>query len=262
MFSPPIWIFKMKLLDYPVKKGYVLDATSDNHFFDCDSESLFKQNLKKMPLNWPWRTKKIQYHLNSQFYRAPEWYDVDWKNSYLIFGCSHTFGVGINYKDTYIHHLSDLLGYPTINLGVCGSSCTFQWSNTLKLVKNNVKPKGVFYLWPGITRMTTLKEDGGTFFHGPWDKQDLDKFWMNNIEHCIEFTNHLIDSVDLMWDCPTHHFHLVKDVCKKIPKLNFIQTENQPVLESARDCNNGYLHPGPKCHLDWADQMFNVITRI
>jgi hypothetical protein len=70
-------------------------------------------------------------------------------------GCSDTFGVGINYTDTYTYHLSEVLESPTVNLGVPGASCVFQWSNTVRLVKNKVRPKGVIYLWPNITRMMT-----------------------------------------------------------------------------------------------------------
>lgn len=253
----------MKLLDRTIWKCHALDATGDNHFYDGDQKDLFERNLKELPLDWPWRTKKIQYWLNSQFYRAPEWQDVDWSNSYLIFGCSQTFGVGVNYDDTYAHHLSEFLGYPTVNLGMPGSSCLFQWSNTITLLNNNVKPRGAIYLWPGITRTMTFKDDGGTVFYGPWVKEEetIRKFEIDNIEHYTEFTRRLVDSVDLMWSCPTHHFHLDKDACDKIPKLNHIHTQDQPVLESARDYQNGNSHCGVKNQFYWATQMFDIIKK-
>ena len=256
----------MKLLDYPIIKGHVLDSSSDNHFFDCDSKELFEQNLKTMPSNWPWRDRPIKYNLNSQFYRAPEWHEIDWSDSYVIFGCSHTFGIGINYTDTYAHHLSELLGYPTVNLGVCGSSCMFQWSNTVTLVNNNIKPRGVIYLWPNVMRMLTFKEGGRTVFHGPWHKQDRHRYWMDNAEHCVEFTSRLIDSVDLMWSCPTYHFHLFDEVCERIPKLNPVEMKyNQSTIHSGRDYRiEGKInvaHMGAKCNFCWANEMFEVIRK-
>lgn len=254
----------MKLLRQIANHPFTdISPNSDNHFYNSDRKDHFERNLKLAPPDWPWRTKKIKYHLNSQFYRAPEWQDVDWSNSYLIFGCSDTFGVGINYTDTYSHHLSELLGYPTVNLGIPGASCMFQWSNTVTLINNNIKPKGVIYLWPGITRMMTYKEADTAFFHGPWDKQDLDKYWMNNVQHCVEFTKQLVNSVDIMWSCPTFHFHLVREVCKHIPKLKYIKTRHHAINDLARDHYHyiGDAHPGPKSNFDWANQMYNVILK-
>lgn len=252
----------MKLLSFRVMENHSL--TGDNHFFDCDNEENFKKNLKQFPLNWPWRTKKIQYILNSQYYRAPEWHQVDWNNSYLIFGCSETFGVGINYTDTYVHHLSELLGYPTVNLGIPGTSCMFQWSNTLILLNNKITPKGVIYLWPNINRMLIFKDGDYVTNYGPWMKNAREfGFWMDNVEHCIGYTKRLIDSVDLMWSCPTYHFHRVPDVCREIPKLTFIKTRYHNINDMARDhiYRPGGAHPGPKSNFDWAMQMFKVISK-
>jgi hypothetical protein len=154
-----------------------------------------------------------------------------------------------------------MLGYPTVNLGVPGSSCLLQWSNTLTLINNNVKPRGVIYLWPNICRTTTFTRSGLIDQHGQWSKKNVYKFWVNNVEHCLELTSRLIDSVDLMWSCPTYHFHLDKDVCEKIPKLKYIETKYALITDLARDYERGGAHPGPKSNFDWANQMYDLITR-
>ena len=45
-------------------------------------------------------SKKFTYTLNSQGYREKEWRDIDWNNSYVFLGCSHTFGVGVPNDET------------------------------------------------------------------------------------------------------------------------------------------------------------------
>jgi hypothetical protein len=128
------------------------------YFGYSDSEELFKKNLKRMPEDWVWRNKQILYTHNSQGYRAPEWKDVDWNNSVLVFGCSFVYGVGIRREETCTKNLSDLLKMPVINLGCNGSSPLFQWVNsTILRSEYNVKPKAVIYYWPYSQRIAELR---------------------------------------------------------------------------------------------------------
>ena len=56
--------------------------------------------------------KQYEYpvQLNSDGYRAPEWQDVNWGESILLFGTSQTFGVGCDFEHTVGHILEQQLG--------------------------------------------------------------------------------------------------------------------------------------------------------
>lgn len=120
------------------------------------------------------------YDVNSYGYRAPEFDTVDWRNSYIIQGCSAIFGVGTA-DPTKItqYYLSEMLGAPVINLGVPGSGMEVQYVNALEFLEAGIKPKGVFIVYPGLDRYT-LYNNGNLEEHvGPWcNERKLE--WMLN----------------------------------------------------------------------------------
>ena len=74
--------------------------------------------------------RSVSYKLNSQGYRCPEWNDIDWASSHLLFGCSVVQGIGLNDADTLDQELVKLLNEPVVNLGVGGGSLPFILANT------------------------------------------------------------------------------------------------------------------------------------
>lgn len=233
-----------------------------NHKFACgDDYQLFEYNLKSMPNDWIWRTKKINYTLNSQFYRAPEWKDIKWNDSYLFFGCSFVFGIGIDDKDTSSFHLSNMLNAPVINLGMPASNPTVQWINSTILVKNNIKPKGVIYLWPSINRTSRFADEHCVVNYGlEWRNEFTFRDWANDIVHCVNYTKHLIDNVNIIWQCPTYHFHPHKDTCKYFEMFNFLKMPYDYHEDHARDVTKSKRHhPGPKTNYFWAQEIFKKI---
>jgi len=120
---------------------------------------------------------KEGYTVNSMGYRAPEFNTVNWANSYVLQGCSATFGVGItNDAQTVSSSLEKKLNTPVINLGVSGTGIQFQYMNAVELLENNIKPKGIFIIWPSPDRFPYIA--GGKLQNmGPWSE---DKFiaWM------------------------------------------------------------------------------------
>lgn len=128
----------------------------------------FEENLKSQPEDWQYRTKKVEYNLNSNGYRAPEWDDVDWANSYVILGCSCTFGVGLAEDQTLSHHLASYLKAPVINLGYPGGSNQSIIYNLMHLLKKFPKPKGVIISWSTLDR-ALMFDKTGSYSLGPWD---------------------------------------------------------------------------------------------
>lgn len=121
-------------------------------FYGIDTYEFYKKNLKRQPEDWYYRNNKVRYTLNSYGYRTKEFEDIDWKNSIVMFGCSHIFGTGNDDRHTIPYFLEQLTGTPVINLGVGAASIQFCLHNSLMLYKKYGVPKSVIYSWTGIAR--------------------------------------------------------------------------------------------------------------
>jgi hypothetical protein len=121
-------------------------------FYGIDTYEFYKKNLKKQPKDWYYRHNNIKYTINSCGYRTKEFEDIDWKNSIVMFGCSHVFGTGNDDTHTIPYFLEQLTGIPVINLGIGAASIQFCLHNSLMLYKKYGVPKSVIYFWTGITR--------------------------------------------------------------------------------------------------------------
>lgn len=124
-----------QILEYP---SYIVDTTRPfglfltrynkdstekfEYYSNTDSKEKFEQNLKEMPKEWHYRSKKIRYYLNSNNFRTYEWNEIDWKNAIVIYGCSNTFGVGVAENETIDKRLEKLTKRQVVNLGVPGGS--------------------------------------------------------------------------------------------------------------------------------------------
>ena len=86
-----------------------IDSFISPDFCGTDDHATFERNLQLQPPDWQWRTKKIKYSVNSTGYRCPEWDQIDWSESILIFGCSQVFGIGVDDADTISDNLSRIL---------------------------------------------------------------------------------------------------------------------------------------------------------
>jgi hypothetical protein len=93
------------------------------------------------------------YRVNTMGYRTSEFDDINWSGCYVVQGCSACFGLGIaDDQQTIAEHLSHRLQAPVINLGVSGSSIEIQYFNTIEMIQQDIRPKGVFVMWPNADR--------------------------------------------------------------------------------------------------------------
>jgi hypothetical protein len=124
-------------------------------------------------------TRHEGYKINSLGYRAPEFDTIDWDNSYVIQGCSAVFGLGLSHDDdTVSNNLSMLINHPVINLGVSGTGMMMQHMNLISMLEKNVKPKGVFILYPNMDRYPLFTKKG-IINVGPWSDREL-LSWMDD----------------------------------------------------------------------------------
>lgn len=154
-----------------------------NKFWGMDSKRNFEKNLKKFPKDWYYRNNDVTYTVNSLGYRAPEFDQVDWRNSIVMFGCSCVFGDGVDDEDTIPSQLSRIVGKPVINMGVGGTGMSFSYHNSLILKEFYPAPLAVVYFWPSFGRTSLYNNDGSIMNLGPWvEGRDLDfvKDWVEN----------------------------------------------------------------------------------
>src|SRR6056300_1664620 len=111
--------------------------------------------------------KKINYTLNSYGYRCSEFDTVDWQNTIVTLGCSHTYGVSVDDCETYTHHLQNNLDTPFVNLGQGSTDIWFQIYNSIELMKLNVR--GVVLQVPSTERLTIFHSNNETKNYGSWN---------------------------------------------------------------------------------------------
>jgi hypothetical protein len=139
----------------PYKHSLAIPRLGISYLYEpSDSEQLYKANLERQPADWYYRHNSVTYTWNSNGYRAPEWTEVDWPNTWIVMGCSHVVGIGVAEQHTLSSHLSVLLGKPCINLGMGGSGVDVIMYNSLRLIDNAIKPAGVVVVAPQLARMT------------------------------------------------------------------------------------------------------------
>ena len=115
--------------------------------------------ISTLVLNKPYQWNDLDYNLNSQGYRCPEFEMIKWEESTVILGCSLTFGAGVNSSNTIDFFLSKLLQEPVINLGVIGTGPDFVRDNLIRLHSQNIKPKRVIVYWPWYHRWYYIKKN-------------------------------------------------------------------------------------------------------
>ena len=135
-----------------------LCSMKDHWYHDSDSEAKFKQNLKKTPSDWKYRTETITYQNNSLGYRTKELNKINWKKSIVVLGCSLVYGVGVSEKDTISSQLSEITGHYVVNMGVSGSSGQFAVHNLACLLEY-YKPKAIAIGWPDASRVPLYLKD-------------------------------------------------------------------------------------------------------
>ena len=123
------------------------------YFYDDREKSEFLSNKNKNKLDQRYLEKDIIYKFNSLGYRTDELTNAKDNDFILVFGCSHSEGIGLFEEDIWCSQLSSSLGIKKINLGKASSGPDIQFINTMQYIKNKYpKPKLVIYQWPQVHR--------------------------------------------------------------------------------------------------------------
>ena len=146
-----------------------------------DDASRLNLNKKKIGPQWKYYDTEVIYRINKQGFRNDvDFEDVDWKNSYVITGCSHVLGIGQHVDDTFASILSNKINAPVINLGVGGTGNDTIMHNFVHLVRKYGKPKGVFVLWTypyrfakNLAYQTEGYDAHGQYSDSVWNRFDV-----------------------------------------------------------------------------------------
>lgn len=156
-----------------------------------DTYDKFQYNLKHMPDNWRYRTEDISYHFNSEKCRAPEFDQIDWKNSIAVLGCSYVFGEGVPDHFTIPAAVSQLTGLNTVNLGVLGAGNDSIFFNALNIQK--YRPRMTIVFWTHIARTVLWNENGTPHLI---NSSNLDRY---DMLYGLDFTDYFYSGVDLRY---------------------------------------------------------------
>jgi hypothetical protein len=229
-------------------------------YYMGDNEINLKESFKKTPEDWRYKTKKVEYTLNSLGYRGPEFNVHDWKNSIVVIGCSCVFGVGVSDDETITHYLSEITGRNVINLGVGGASNQFILDNSLTMKRKYGNPYSLITLWTGMDRLPYYG-DSELYHIGLWNhivnrydvnspkyKKLFDNFYEDKGHENITFFN-IVQAMRMIWEDKTKYF----EGSFFEPSAHYGQLPDYfPFSNTARDL----LHPGS---VDYKKTAYEIV---
>jgi hypothetical protein len=228
-------------------------------YYMGDDERKLKESIKKMPDNWKYKTKKIEYTLNSLGYRGPEFDVHDWQNSIVVLGCSCVFGVGVSDDETLTHYLSKITGRNVINLGIGGGSNQLILDTSLTMKRNYGNPYSLITMWTCMDRLPYYG-DGELYHIGLWNhilnsydinasryKMIFDNFYEDKGHENVTFYN-IVQAMRAIWEDKTKYF----EGSFFEPTAHYGQLPDYfPFSNNGRDL----LHPGAFDHKKTANEI-------
>lgn len=192
----------------------------------------------------------VWYTLNSQGYRCPEWTDINWGQSHLLFGCSVVQGIGLESADTLDQELSKLLSEPVINLGIGGGSLPFILANTYKLIDAGIHPKSVILVYPEPSRVALFLKDKVQHI-GTWDHKSWYETWLK--DHNAEYYGYLAGrSIESAWS----------NIGVSVISVHQPDVPGPGDLPRYIDVAKDGQHPGPRTIKLWAEHIANKKARL
>jgi len=244
------------------------DGEGDLKFFPADDESRFLENLKTQPEDWHYRTKDVTYKLNSNGYRTQEFKSVKWSDAIVLFGCSCTFGIGVDEDETISHYLSEITGRPVINMGWPGGSNMSMLMNSSVLLKKYPTPYAVVFLWSTTDRFVMFT-DLGIHNVGPWDMEENRKYQQQIYSHNEIYTK-AFEGINFFSENETINAYFINEFAKQIwedktkyiPVTFFGSTANMIKVEAQFSIDNGardLIHNGRHSNLKAANSLAYLI---
>jgi hypothetical protein len=245
------------------------------------SENAIRNNKTKITLD------SVNYYVNNLGARG-EWGITNNSNAFTIafFGCSFTFGVGIDEKDIFVNLVKDKLNISTdkeleiINLGYPGASIA-KCSRLFKYITNVKKIDVAIFLFPTHLRdefiynnengnssyinlipnaKPTIKNNTWELFYELMDDRNLMYRAIKDIDMIDNICElKKIKSFYSSWDYDTYLQinELISNKNKIMPVFRFLENENKNNLY-ARDGQ----HPGLESHSFFSNQIAEHLNNL
>jgi hypothetical protein len=251
---------------YLYQKNNIFDSVFEYYqYIKCKDCNITTNNLVPIKTNRTY-IDIFKFTINSDGFRSDEFTQVHNQKHILFVGCSNTFGMAMELKNTWAYRLytkikddEPLSGY--YNLGHIGSSITENISNIFLYCKKYTKPDVIFFLMPTVGREMSPSEDMSNtnneeiFMNFRYKKQRVIDSYMMLEEYC---TSNNIKLISKTWDADLgilstddtlknfktfysmnldHFANLVADYCES--------NKNDPLAMKAADglhAGNGQMH--------------------
>ncbi len=251
------------------------DANLQQAWWGMDSEAAYRARPHDV-----YGPNDIEYCTNAKGYRGGE-FDNRRDFNLIVAGCSHTFGTGLAWPDTYGELLRRELerltgaGVNVWNFGLPGGSNDFICRSLIAGVEA-LAPDAVFVYWTGRSRREQFSGDGMVMQPGPHSYRGSGRFdkltppqrqvVMGNKELISDPANqlnavgsmktieYLLRARDTFYLCSSIHpscFEGIEDYLDPATRLDF----RIEIVDRARD----HRHPGPQSNRRFAVKLAPVL---
>ena len=229
------------------------------------------EQLKDKVQKFGYTEDNVTYDINNHGFRHPDVF-VESTNSIVFLGCSITFGIGVNYEETFAYKVAEHFSMDCINLGQPGSTINACYRHA-KVWLPIIKPAMVVLLYPNPSRRELWQ--GNDFTHvGNWSgktKPEYEEIYLrnNDMNEKILFEDAYLDAIKGIVNPKKKAYRsTVQILTAPAYKIHseYLQTVGQSIMEQEVDDIQGttreeapvgrdLLHPGPKIHTSLAHQI-------
>lgn len=157
-------LFKMKPSSPLIRISHRRSSTHEFQF--SQEKEQFERDVSSPKMDPRYAKTPLLYSNNSLGYRTKELDSFKDNEFILVFGCSYSEGVGLYEEDIWHSHVSEMTGFPIMNLALGGTGSDIIALNST-LYAHNIdtlpKPKAVIFQWPGRARKYFIKDESSKY---------------------------------------------------------------------------------------------------
>lgn len=224
------------------------------YWFPMDTEELFQENLLKRKDELEehgWLNTEVGYEFDELGYRKQ--IKNDYKEQILFLGCSFTFGVGLDYKDSFTNLVADDLGMNNINRSIPGSSN----DTAFRLCKDYLaheKPRIVIFTSPNPYRLELFSKQNEKIISHNVTSTMCDP----ELPDTTRLPIYLFDDTFSTLNREKNSLAIEMLCVKNNIKFLHLRCEDMPWIDLGRDLK----HPGVKSNRLFADNILKKLRKI
>jgi hypothetical protein len=221
-----------------------------------DTKELFKKNLhtrrQELEENG-WSKGEIKYQFDDLGFRKQ--LKNNFEKDILFLGCSVTFGLGINYEDSFTNVVADALGMNNVNWSIPGSSNDTAFRLCRQYLQKET-PSMVILTSPAPWRFELFSDTAeGSLSHNITPQhREGDPFLHNNMECPLEFFDERLCLLNR-----EKNILAMEMLCSK-NKIKFLCMDVMEVDYVYKDFGRDLAHPGVRTNQLFADMILKKLV--